>query len=394
MGLEMFTMHNKVLTSVEGRIQENNARLLIAVGVVVTYLFIGALVFVRIEYPLEKIERETYREYREQWEQRLVGLGITVLFSGCVLNRMRVVESRRSRILRLIVLLGVPALGFYLVLGAYVIQTLELQSDIEARQKFREAVEDFKLRNDVNQTEIDRLFSDIREAALNGIWMDKNVTSDPNWTFGQAFFFAGTLISTVGYGRVSPRTEHGKLFTICYCVIGIPLTLALLSAIVARMRAPSHRLRGLLNQKLGHLFPPAHIQGIHLGVITSALLLFVFLIPAWVFTTIEPEWTYLDAFYYCFVSLTTIGLGDYEPGDHPDQPMRGVYKIGATLYLMGGLCCMMLFLATLYDVPQLNLLSFLVKSEEESRLNEDETTKYDRFPATTSVENGLYGSVQ
>ncbi|EFP13391.1 CRE-TWK-46 protein [Caenorhabditis remanei] len=315
MGLEMFSLHTKVMNGMEGRMRESNMRILIGLGVAVVYLFVGAIVFVRIEYPLEKIERETYLEYQNQWRERLLQL-------------------------------------------------------------------------DIDESEIDKLFINIREAALNGIWMDRNLSSDPNWTFGQAFFFAGTLISTVGYGRVSPRTEHGKLFTILYCVIGIPLTLALLSAIVARMREPSNKLRGILNQRLGHLFTVNHIQLIHVGVVLAGLLIFVFAIPAWIFSSIETEWTYLDAFYYCFVSLTTIGLGDFEPGDDPNQSFRGLYKIGATVYLMGGLCCMMLFLATLYDIPQFNLTSFFVKDDEEMRFNEDEG-KYGTLDSNV-VENGFY----
>ncbi|CAB3398871.1 unnamed protein product [Caenorhabditis bovis] len=321
MGLEMFSLHNKVMNGMEGRMRESNIRILIGLGVALVYLLIGAIVFVRIEYPLEKIEREAYWEYQNQWRERLIQLNI-------------------------------------------------------------------------DETEIDKLFSNIRDAARNGIWMDRNVTSDPNWSFGQAFFFAGTLISTVGYGRVSPRTEHGKLFTIIYCIIGIPLTLALLSAIVARMREPSNKLRGVLNRKFGHLFTLSHIQIIHVGIVLAALLIFVFAIPAWIFSSIEDDWTYLDAFYYCFVSLTTIGLGDYEPGDNPDQPLRGFYKIMATVYLMGGLCCMMLFLATLYDVPQFNLTSFFVKTDEEMRINDDDG-KYSHLDANnTVVENGFYGTVQ
>ncbi|CAI5451649.1 unnamed protein product [Caenorhabditis angaria] len=319
MGLEMFQMHNKILTSLDGRMKETNQRILIGLGVACIYLFIGAIVFVRLEYPLEKIEREAYLDYQNQWRQRLLAL-------------------------------------------------------------------------EIDESEIDKLFVNIRDAALNGIWMDRNLTSDPNWTFGQAFFFAGTLISTVGYGRVSPRTEHGKLFTIFYCVIGIPLTLALLSAIVARMREPSHKLRGLLNQKFGHLFTNNHIQFIHVGCVLAALLVFVFAIPAWIFSSIEDDWTYLDAFYYCFVSLTTIGLGDFEPGDNPDQNFRGLYKIMATVYLMCGLCCMMLFLGTLYDIPQFNLTSFFVKSDEEMRINEEDGGKYGQLGTETVVENGFYGS--
>ncbi|PIC30479.1 hypothetical protein B9Z55_021704 [Caenorhabditis nigoni] len=76
MGLEMFSLHTKVMNGMEGRMHESNMRILVGLGVAVVYLFVGAIVFVRIEYPLEKIERETYLEYQNQWRQRLLQLDI------------------------------------------------------------------------------------------------------------------------------------------------------------------------------------------------------------------------------------------------------------------------------------------------------------------------------
>ena len=58
----------------EGR--ENDRRLLVGTGILLFYLLIGAVIFVRLEYPLEKIERETYNEYRQQWTNRLTAVGI------------------------------------------------------------------------------------------------------------------------------------------------------------------------------------------------------------------------------------------------------------------------------------------------------------------------------
>ncbi|ALC49219.1 CG42340 [Drosophila busckii] len=50
------------------------------------------------------------------------------------------------------------------------------------------------------------------------------------WTYSSAFLYSMTLITTIGYGGVSPRTEWGRIVALIYALFGIPLLLIYLSA--------------------------------------------------------------------------------------------------------------------------------------------------------------------
>nr|ABC86281.1 RE09672p [Drosophila melanogaster] len=50
------------------------------------------------------------------------------------------------------------------------------------------------------------------------------------WTYASAFLYSLTLITTIGYGGISPRTQWGRVAALVYALFGIPIVLLYLSA--------------------------------------------------------------------------------------------------------------------------------------------------------------------
>lgn len=116
--------------------------------------------------------------------------------------------------------------------------------------------------------DLDEFIRQVANLNSHGISPLHNATAaDMNWSFGQSLFFASTVITTIGYGHVTPLTAAGKMFCIAYACVGIPLTLVLLSAAVERALVPVGWLLGRMQARVGHLYPPFNVRVMHLVLI-------------------------------------------------------------------------------------------------------------------------------
>jgi len=241
----------------------------------------------------------------------------------------------------------------YLVGGCTLFTCLEqaVEEDIKTGIDLRK--QEFIAQNpEVENEDLEKLLDDIMYRGISPRRRDYN---NSNWSFGQSFLFTVTVVTTVGYGHIHPMTAAGKITCILYAVIGIPFTLIFLSALVQRLLAPTFKLLSSFIRKLPNM-DTFQVRLIHLALMGSVFLLFSIIIPSTLFYLLEPDWTVLDAVYFVFISLTTIGLGDYIPGDSPaHRPYQNIYKTCVGMFLLFGLVLTSLTLTVFYDIPQLNL---------------------------------------
>ncbi|TRZ10476.1 hypothetical protein HGM15179_016617, partial [Zosterops borbonicus] len=114
----------------------------------------------------------------------------------------------------------------------------------------------------------------------------------------------------------------------------------------------THRPRAYLQARWGYSrrgAARAHL----LGLLSLTLALLV-LLPAAAFYLLEPTWSYLDAIYFCVISLCTVGFGDLVPARQARQPLRQLYQVGVAVYLLLGVTGVLLLAQTFHQVAELH----------------------------------------
>ncbi|XP_039193036.1 potassium channel subfamily K member 16 [Crotalus tigris] len=222
---------------------------------------------------------------------------------------------------------------FYLLLGATVFQLLEKQAEAQSRDQFQMK----KLMFLQNYTCLDRQALEqfvqvIMEAWEKGVNPEGNSNNPSNWDFSNSFFFAGTVVTTIGYGNLAPSTVAGQVFCVFYALFGVPLNLAFLN-----------RLGKGLSTYLIDLDRWVHKSGRAQVVQTLTMVLFLmagtllFLVfPPMIFSYVEG-WSYGEGFYFTFITLSTIGFGDYVVGTDPSKHYISVYRSLAAIWIVFGL---------------------------------------------------------
>ncbi|KAJ3590635.1 hypothetical protein NHX12_008585 [Muraenolepis orangiensis] len=213
----------------------------------------------------------------------------------------------------------------YLLFGALVFSSIEGPVEERVRNDILTMQREFLNQTGINATALQDFLVKVFSANKYGVSVLQNSSVSSNWDLASSMFFANTLVTTVGYGHSTPLSDTGKAFSILYAVIGVPFTMLVLTASVQRLMYPLVYAPVALFQRSG--LGPRPASTVHFALLLFVLALCFYVAPAFVFSTIEGSWSYLDAVYFCFMSLSTVGLGDFVPGEQPGQKHRSLYKV-------------------------------------------------------------------
>ncbi|XP_042346628.1 potassium channel subfamily K member 5-like [Plectropomus leopardus] len=228
---------------------------------------------------------------------------------------------------------------FYLSIGAAIFQILEEPNWISAKEEYilqKEKV--LKKYTCLTKESLDEIIQIVSEAAGQGVTItgEKHLNT---WDWGNSVIFAATIVTTIGYGNVAPKTKGGRVFCILYGLCGIPLCLVWISTLGSFFGDRAKRLSQVMIRK------GVSVKKVQLTCTALFLLwglIVHLLIPPLVFMSLEG-WSYLEGLYFSFITLTTVGFGDYVAGVNPNMEYPRLYRVFAELWIYMGLAWLSLF---------------------------------------------------
>eukprot|EP00794_Sanderia_malayensis_P016101 gene16101-17722_t len=267
----------------------------------------------------------------------------------------------RFRLLRRLVVFSI-----YMFSGGLVFMYLESEY---AKQALSPGWEMTKLKQSLatrlNATisSIDDMFKKLEEALV-----DAGVAEPYKWDYYESCFFVASMLTTIGYGHVNPRTIGGQAFAIVYSLIGIPLTLLVIRDFSAKI---TNVVSKIASKIINHTRKTENVDDKEavpvarqrrrnsfrrvsesitrfidynwtVKILSISLLgcfVVTFLLVSAVVRMELENWTLHEALYFWYITLTTVGFGDYVPfgGRKPDNKFIAVIYYVVVYYVLFGL---------------------------------------------------------
>ncbi|KAL3049604.1 potassium channel subfamily K member 3 [Trematomus bernacchii] len=238
----------------------------------------------------------------------------------------------------------------YLVVGAAVFETLESKQEKSHKRKLDARKHELMRKYNLSKGDFEELEHVVVQL--------KPHKAGVQWKFAGSFYFAITVITTIGYGHAAPSSDSGKVFCMFYALLGIPLTLVMFQSLGERINTFVRYLLHQAKKCLG--LRQTAVSMANMVTVGFFSCLSTLCVGAVAFSHCEG-WSFLHAFYFCFITLTTIGFGDYVALQRDDALQNDPrYVAFCFVYILMGLTVIGAFL-------NLVVLRFLTMNTEDER---------------------------
>lgn len=169
-----------------------------------------------------------------------------------------------------------------------------------------------------------------------------------------------------GYGNIVPKTSLGRMFCVVYALFGIPGTCLTLKAVGDKIAELFTRI--IINFEKRILKRP-HPQKVETKVaITTVVITVLLLLPlmSLIVKVRHDQWSYIECFYLTFITLSTIGFGDYLPHFEKDFDYILVVVAFVGLAFVSSIFCAMNTVLEQYGVSVRVLRSLREKNADKS----------------------------
>ncbi|XP_041107314.1 potassium channel subfamily K member 12-like [Polyodon spathula] len=239
----------------------------------------------------------------------------------------------------------------YLVCGAAVFSAIERPKELQNQGLWNRTLYKFSDKFNISLEELRYFLRDYEAAIAAGVKAD---SVRPRWDFSGAFYFVGTVVSTIGFGMTTPATVAGKVFLIFYGLLGCAGTIlffnlfleriiTLLAVIMKACRERQLRRNGILPPTIRREYHGDSLAGWKPSVYYVMMILgisaIILLCCASAMYTLVEGWNYMDSLYYCFVTFSTIGFGDLVSSQNAAYENQGLYRFGNFIFILLGVCC-------------------------------------------------------